>query len=1077
MTTNYDLLRDENKTRYGTDIGRIGQMLLAERYDDRTHFIFELLQNAEDALGRRQSWTGSRAVKFELAEKELKVSHFGKPFDGADVRAICGIGESTKNLGSIGRFGIGFKSVYAFTKNPMVHSGVESFGIESYVWPYAVPDISRGSEETAFVIPLEVNAATAKADISKGLRRLGPRSLLFLNQINEITWDIEGGSSGLYMRENPEKVGAIGRKVELVGEEQGKSDIEETWLLFSREVKTDEGVVVGCVEIGFQVKKNETSDKLLIVPVNDSHLVVFFPTVVSTNLGFLVQGPYLTTPSRDNLLRDNPWNQHLSKETSVLLIDALKTLKKEGLLDVEAIRSLPIDRSKFSDDKIFVPLFASTCKALKFDYLLPSSNGDHIPAVNAKLSRTKELRDLFDSCQLGDLFGSSNNINWLSGEITQDKTPDLRSYLMRELDVQEVTPELIVGKLSVAFLEKQTDDWTRRLYEFLNGQTALLREGKLKNIPLVRLQNGMHVTAKMDGDPQAFLPGEEESGFPTVHREVCSSDDSINFLRGLGLSEPDPVDDVIANLLGKYRDDEIEVDDVEYSADIQKILNAFKTDSQSQKDRLVLALSESSFVLSVDMGDGENAYKAPGEVYIATEKLKSLFVGVPNVFIVDDKYTCLKGEEIRSLLETCGASRYLKPIPVGNNRFSRQQLAEMRKRGGCEKTNGYAEELIDYSFLGLKELLLQFSKLDSVLVASKSSLLWESLCDVEEQRRKASAFRGIYKWHYHRYYTFEFDATVIDQLRFTDWVPDSKGEVSLPSAVEFSSLKWKPNPFLLSKIQFKPPIIDALAREVGIEPAVFELLKKLGVTNEAELRAHLRVDVTVGNSGVPSAEEVEDAIGDLLGDAPMPTQPVHPPVHGLAGGENAPAVDGEGSGCGGGEQPGSGGGSGGGKRSPGSEGGRPFISYVGAHPSDSEDSHGTVPDGLDQAARMAIEEKAIQMILAREPQLQRTPTGNQGFDLVEHDDNGIPVRWVEVKAMTGGLTGRSVGLSRAQFKWAGKHGAAFWLYVVENTDDEDVARIVKIQDPVGKSKTFTFDEGWLKVAALELASDHFQREE
>ena len=25
-------------------------MLLANRYDDRTHFIFELLQNAEDAL-------------------------------------------------------------------------------------------------------------------------------------------------------------------------------------------------------------------------------------------------------------------------------------------------------------------------------------------------------------------------------------------------------------------------------------------------------------------------------------------------------------------------------------------------------------------------------------------------------------------------------------------------------------------------------------------------------------------------------------------------------------------------------------------------------------------------------------------------------------------------------------------------------------------------------------------------------------------------------------------------------------------------------------------------------------------
>ena len=53
--SNYVAIGEENRTRYGTDIGRIGPMLLADRYDDRTHFIFELLQNAEDALGRRGS--------------------------------------------------------------------------------------------------------------------------------------------------------------------------------------------------------------------------------------------------------------------------------------------------------------------------------------------------------------------------------------------------------------------------------------------------------------------------------------------------------------------------------------------------------------------------------------------------------------------------------------------------------------------------------------------------------------------------------------------------------------------------------------------------------------------------------------------------------------------------------------------------------------------------------------------------------------------------------------------------------------------------------------------------------------
>ena len=42
-----------------------------------------------------------------------------------------------------------------------------------------------------------------------------------------------------------------------------------------------------------------------------------------------------------------------------------------------------------------------------------------------------------------------------------------------------------------------------------------------------------------------------------------------------------------------------------------------------------------------------------------------------------------------------------------------------------------------------------------------------------------------------------------------------------------------------------------------------------------------------------------------------------------------------------------------------------------------------IPDGLDQAARMALEAKAIEFILSGEPGWQRTTTHNPGFDLYE----------------------------------------------------------------------------------------------
>jgi len=85
MGVDYDSIRAENKRRYGTDIGRIGPMLLADRYDDRAHFIYELLQNAEDALARRARSKAPRSITFALSPNALRVSHFGAPFTEADV--------------------------------------------------------------------------------------------------------------------------------------------------------------------------------------------------------------------------------------------------------------------------------------------------------------------------------------------------------------------------------------------------------------------------------------------------------------------------------------------------------------------------------------------------------------------------------------------------------------------------------------------------------------------------------------------------------------------------------------------------------------------------------------------------------------------------------------------------------------------------------------------------------------------------------------------------------------------------------------------------------------------------------
>ena len=554
MASDYNAIRADNERRYGTDIGRIGPMLLAHRYADRTHFIFELLQNAEDALARRPPrWHGPRAVTFSLHRGALQVSHYGEPFSDADVRGICGIAESTKDVTAIGRFGIGFKSVYAFTVRPEIHSGAEDFAIEKFVWPIAVPRLKREAEETIILVPLDTTDEAAHKEIAAGLERLGTSTLLFLRNIEEINWKVDSGQSGVYLRDT-KKLDAWVRQLDVIGQERGKPDTDGRWLVFSRAVN-NRGRDAGNVEIAFWVVQEKGSRRKQIQRVERSPLVVFFPTVLETHLGFLVQGPYRTTPSRDNVPRFDVWNQHLVNETAALLVDTLGWLRDHNLLDTSALRCLPLDATKFSDESMFARVFGITKKTMLSEPLLPRFDQAHIAAKWARLARTQDLRDLFSPVQLAAIFGKQHELIWLSGEITQDRTPELRRYLVDELEVDELTPDAITLKLTGPFLKAQPDVWIVKLYEFLNGQPAL--RYRLSELPLIRLEDGTQVKARLNDKPQAFLPGKVKTGFPTVRGSVCSSKAAREFLVSLGLTEPDPVDDVIHNLLPKYSRDKV----------------------------------------------------------------------------------------------------------------------------------------------------------------------------------------------------------------------------------------------------------------------------------------------------------------------------------------------------------------------------------------------------------------------------------------------------------------------------------------------------------------------------------------
>jgi hypothetical protein len=1075
MKIDYKALSKENVTRYGTDIGDWADELLANLYRDRTHFVFELLQNAEDAL-RRRGGQENRSVRFELFRDGLRVFHFGQPFDEADVRGICGINKSTKRdeLTAIGRFGIGFKSVYAVTRRPEVRSAGQHFAIESYVHPVEIAPIDiEDDSATVFWLPFKPDDEQAFAEIEQSLEKLNARSLLFLREVEEIEWTSESGVNGKWSRVSREMDQGL-RRVTLLGTTSGGEDsTSEDWLVFSQPVASNDAKV-GWVEIAYRLDAGD-SDAIQVVNINDSELAVFFPTNMRVDLGVLLQGPYRTTPARDNVHDKDSWNQHLVRETSTLLVESLETLKSLGALTVDALCGLAIDERNFAEGTMFRPLYDGIADALRRLTLLPSNKDCWTSSKRAVLSRGDHWK-FIGAAQLTALFGEDESLQWLAQEITADRTPILRQYLMEEHGVREITPQILLSKMSKEFLEAQSDEWIKKLYIFLLGQQYLLRTNQaIANMPWVRLEDGTHVAAYKADHPNAFLPSKVSSGFPTVRAEVCRGE-ALAFLKdSLKLTEPDPVDDVIANILPLYNledRDDLQVDLALFPEHLKAIETAYGTPLRYQREKLVSALAQRRWVPAVD-NDGKKDFLMPFECYLPTEKLKRLFEGISDIDFVDTTVPGMQGASIRDILIACGAERYLANEPVTDS-LNNAERNELRQKYGDPGCSGHESE-DDRTLYGLDKILDKITQLPFEEAKSRSSLLWEALADVVQDKRE-NVVKATYSWFYYSNRSMEHDAEFIRDLRSAKWVPDSSGVLVAPEEIVFENIDpaWAPNAVLQTVLKFMPSTVEILAQAFDMDPNMLRLLKRSGIASESELAQRLGlVDL------VPTQVDDQEVEADSAAQNDAGTQ--------SGGGSSAEGA------VGGGTM--SGLRSGGGGRSPSTNSagqqqsgetssnrransgqtlrGR-FISYLAVDPLDEEDED--ISDTESHEERMRVEAIAIEHILRLEPELKRTATGNAGFDLYGDNDDGHPNRWIEVKAMVGTLSNHPVGMSKRQFEMAQEKKTRFWLYVVENATSIS-PRILKIQDPAGNARTFTFDEvgGTSQWSAMSIWRQEKQR--
>lgn len=482
--------------------------LLSELYPDNAHFIYELLQNAEDA--------GAHEVIFELRSDGLRVEHDGERlFDLGDIDSITGIGKSTKkdDATTIGKFGVGFKAVFAYTETPVVHSGVHSFSIQDLFVPTLV-DAVGGSARTTFWFPFNrAGKPTHQAvkEVAGALRDLSPTTLLFLNNIRLISCSLPDGGEVLLER--------VPLDEHMIKIESVHDEAASYWYRVTGDVDIDGKPHPAAAAFALDAPGEQPKGpkRYTVRPVN-GQVFIYFPAVKETSgLRFHIHAPFASTVARDSV-RDDPGNDELIAGISELIAEALPAMRDAGLITDELLNALPNEDDDLPERYDVVR--DRIVEAFENGELTPMFGGGHAPSVQLFRAENSSLRGALDI----------DDANFLQRFAEDDPDPRLgwirsaegraRTFL-NALSADDFTIPHLLGLAPDettdadayqewdAWLAGKPDDWLRRFYAALGGLAPRYSivpwmSSAWRSAPFIRVQDG-EATTHVAG-PFAYRP-------------------------------------------------------------------------------------------------------------------------------------------------------------------------------------------------------------------------------------------------------------------------------------------------------------------------------------------------------------------------------------------------------------------------------------------------------------------------------------------------------------------------------------------------------------------------------------------
>ena len=764
--------------------------IVTEKYSDQAHFVYELLQNADDA--------GATRAEFILTNDKLIFKHNGtRKFSISDVKdestdtlrgtlgdinAITSIGNSNKdNVGNkIGKFGIGFKAVFRYTSTPKIFDGNFAFCINDFIVPelldYEHP--LRGEDETLFEFPFNsayIAADKAFYDIARKLRGLDC-PILFLSHLKEVYFYINDAHEELYEKEIIETKIFDDITAELVNMHQPSNSLR-LWL-FSRNYNGKN------YSVGFFInEKNKLS------PVEKSAFC-FFPTTRDTKLNFIIHAPFLLTASREGILTGEVHNETLIKLLAELAADSLLYLRDIKLIDDGILDIVPLNESDFNvNDQIsFKPFYAAIKIKMQSEKLLPTRTG-YVYRKNAYWADTINLTEIFSDEQLAAIianpdaawvFTSTSDKNAQKAVYIRDIVRDTlneSALLKGRRDFYSQLNNRIIQGITEKFIESQPFEWFQKFYEWISETSS--RISVAKTAPFFLDTNGKAVRA-YDGDKLIlFLPNGGD--YTTIHHELISNESIKNFLiEKIGLKEPSPKDEIYTKILPRYESNNL----TDESYCFQKIFSYYK---QCPQTGITDYLKKLKTVMTFRTLDRK--YCKSNKMYFYSQDLENYFTAANvNAHFIDEKF-------------------YLNWL----DKSDKLTLHEFFTRLGVVSEVCYIEKEIyesdahDYDILGFylpsphtkngteriwrENVIESAEELLNVIVndkdAEKSVLLWERLVAVNQNVDKLK--NNIYghchfSWHGEK--NEAYTPTIFVQKFLKEaWLVDKHGNFKKPSEI------------------------------------------------------------------------------------------------------------------------------------------------------------------------------------------------------------------------------------------------------------------------------------------------------